>query len=44
MYRRDGRLDRVGTDAARASYAEALRLARQEPERRFLAGRLRALE
>ena len=39
LCRRVGRID-----AARASYAEALRLARQEPERRFLAGRLRALD
>ena len=35
------RLGRV--DDARASYARALELARQEPERRFLERRLRAL-
>ena len=31
------------TDEARASYLQALALAQQEPERRFLAGRLREL-
>ena len=38
LCRRLGRLD-----DARASYREALKLARQEPERRFLAGRLQQL-
>jgi RNA polymerase sigma-70 factor (ECF subfamily) len=38
LYRRLGRLPE-----ARASYERALALARQEPERRFLAGRLREL-
>jgi RNA polymerase sigma-70 factor (ECF subfamily) len=39
LYRRLGRLPE-----ARASYEKALALARQEPERRFLAGRLRDLK
>src|SRR6476469_224834 len=38
MYRRLGR-----TDEARASYEKALALTQQEPERRFLAGRLAEL-
>jgi RNA polymerase sigma-70 factor (ECF subfamily) len=38
LYRRLGR-----TAAARASYQRALGLTRQEPERRFLARRLREL-
>jgi RNA polymerase sigma-70 factor (ECF subfamily) len=38
MCRRLGRIPE-----ARASYETALALARQEPERRFLAGRLREL-
>ena len=38
-------LRRLGrTEEAREAYARALELARQEPERRFLAGRLRELE
>lgn len=38
-------LRRVGRrDAARAAYGRALALARQAPERRFLEGRLRALD
>jgi RNA polymerase sigma-70 factor (ECF subfamily) len=39
LCRRLGRLPE-----ARASYEKALALARQEPERRFLAGRLRELK
>ena len=39
LCRRLGRLQE-----ARASYEKALALARQEPERRFLAGRLRELK
>ena len=39
LCRRLGRLPE-----ARASYEKALALARQEPERRFLSGRLRGIE
>ena len=39
LYRRLGRLPE-----ARASYEKALSLARQEPERRFLSGRLEELK
>ena len=36
--------DEDGADEAQAAYATALKLARQEPERRFLQSRLDALE